>query len=142
MRLSAALSGEAQGSEHTFTRTGNSGAATNTRELPAAGARVIRRRSIRSRETASAAGTRDLHSFFRGGLAGVRIWDCALDAAEIQNLYETGEVAKRGLVAEWKLNEGRGSTAHDSAHGWDGLIVGAEWSVLSVRVRRRCSGRE
>jgi hypothetical protein len=74
-------------------------------------------------------GTRDLRSFFRGGLACVRIWDRALNAAEIQNLYETGEAPKRGLVAEWKLNEGRGPIVHDSAHGWDGRIVGAEWSA-------------
>lgn len=73
-------------------------------------------------------GTRDLRSFFAGGLAEVRIWDRALDAAEIKLLYETGEVAKRGLVAEWKLNEGRGAIAHDSAHGSDGRMVGAEWT--------------
>jgi concanavalin A-like lectin/glucanase superfamily protein len=73
-------------------------------------------------------GTRDLHSYFQGGLAGIRIWDRPLTAAEVRTLYEKGEAPRKGLAAEFLLNEGKGSVAHDSVHGHDGRIVGAEWA--------------
>ena len=74
-------------------------------------------------------GTRDLGSYFQGGLAGIRIWRRALTASEIHLLYEKGEVPHRDLVAEYLLNEGRGNTAHDSVQGRDGTIMGATWIV-------------
>lgn len=72
-------------------------------------------------------GTRDLRSYFQGGLAAIRIWDRALGAAEVRRLYGTGEAPRRGLAAEFLLNEGEGSVAHDSVHGHNGRIVGAKW---------------
>jgi hypothetical protein len=74
-------------------------------------------------------GTRDLGSYFQGGLAGIRIWSRALTASEIRLLYEKGEVPRRELVAEYLLNEGRGDIAHDSAQGRNGTIKGATWIV-------------
>ena len=72
-------------------------------------------------------GTRDLRSYFQGGLGAVRVWDRALSAVEVRRLYESGDVPRRGLVAEYLMNEGRGRVAHDSVRGHDAAIVGAEW---------------
>lgn len=72
-------------------------------------------------------GTRDLRSYFQGGLAEIRIWDRPLTKLEVRTLYEKGEAPRRGLAAEYLLNEGKGSIAHDSIHHHDGRIVGAKW---------------
>ena len=72
-------------------------------------------------------GTRDLRSYFEGGIAAIRIWNRALPASEVQALHENGTVARSGLVAEYLLNEGTGSVAHDTAGHHDGRIVGATW---------------
>ncbi len=72
-------------------------------------------------------GTRDLKSYFQGGLAGIRIWNRALTASEVRQLYEKREAPRKGLAAEYLLNEGLGPVVHDSVHGRDGRIVGATW---------------
>jgi hypothetical protein len=73
-------------------------------------------------------GTQNGRSFFAGALADVRIWSRALDAAEIAALYSDSVVPSAGLVAEWRLDEGAGTTAHDSTGAHDGLIVNAIWT--------------
>jgi hypothetical protein len=72
-------------------------------------------------------GTRDFNSFFLGGLGTVRLWNRALTATEIGNLYNSGIVPQQGLVAEYLLEEGRGSLARDTKDSHDGLIFGARW---------------
>ena len=72
-------------------------------------------------------GTRDFHSYFQGGLAGVRVWDRALAAAEIAQLYAANRVPRQGLVAEYLLDEGSGAVAADESGGHDGTIAGAQW---------------
>src|SRR5579872_1203379 len=74
-------------------------------------------------------GSRDLRSYFQGGIAGIRVWNRALSASEVQALHDNGEVARSGLVAEYLLNEGTGSVAHDTAGHHDGRIVGATWAT-------------
>jgi hypothetical protein len=75
-------------------------------------------------------GTRDLKSFFQGGLAQVRIWNRALARQEIQKLFH-GVVPRNGLVADFQLNEGAGHVVHDSTGKHEGKIVGARWATLA-----------
>src|SRR5262249_10794943 len=72
-------------------------------------------------------GTRDFHSYFEGGLAGVRVWNRALAPAEIASLYATNRVPRQGLVAEYLLDEGYGTVADDGAGGHPRTIAGAPW---------------
>jgi hypothetical protein len=74
-------------------------------------------------------GTRDLKSFFEGGLSRVRIWSRALGADEVSGLYSTDAVPSDGLVAEFLLNTDTGTIATDTAQGNDGSIFGAAWEV-------------
>jgi len=70
-------------------------------------------------------GTRDLASFFGGGIGPVRVWKRALNADEVQGLFLAGTIPRSDLVAEYLFEEGRGSTAADSADSHDGTISGA-----------------
>jgi len=74
-------------------------------------------------------GTRDLNSFFAGGLSRVRIWNRVLNADEISALYAIDAAPSDGLVAEFLLNADTGTTATDTAQGNDGNIIGAAWDV-------------
>ena len=74
-------------------------------------------------------GTRDLNSFFEGGLTRVRIWNRALDAKQVSALYSFDTVPSDGLVAEFLLNADTGATVVDSAQGNDGNIFSAVWDV-------------
>ncbi len=73
-------------------------------------------------------GTRDLHSFFQGGLSQVRIWNRALHPDEIRRLYKSNDVPRQGLAAEFLLNEGTGDVAHDTTGRHQGKVVGATWA--------------
>ena len=72
-------------------------------------------------------GTRDLHSFFEGGIREVRIWTRALTAAEVAELSRGDRVPREGLVAEYLLNETVGDVAHDTAAGHHGKVHTATW---------------
>jgi len=74
-------------------------------------------------------GTRDLNSFFEGGLSRVRIWRRALSADEVSDLYSTDAVPSDGLVAEFLLNADTGTVANDTVQGNNGNIFGAAWEV-------------
>jgi hypothetical protein len=77
--------------------------------------------------TNSALGAQDRgdSNFFHGGLDEFRIYSRALSTPEIERLA-TGD----GLKAEWKLDEGTGTTAVDSAgNAYDGTLRnGPVWS--------------
>jgi Concanavalin A-like lectin/glucanases superfamily len=73
-------------------------------------------------------GSRDLNSFFEGGLSQVRIWNRALRSGEAQKVFH-GEIPRSGLVAEFLLDEGKGNVVHDTAGGHQGKIVGARWAA-------------
>jgi hypothetical protein len=77
-------------------------------------------------------GTRDLKSFFQGGVAQVRIWNRALGKEEIRGMFE-GDIPRSGLAAEFPLNEGKGDTVHDATGMHEGRIVGAHWATLPKR---------
>ena len=72
--------------------------------------------------------TRDaINSFLRGALAQVRIWNLALNDDQIRDLYQIGSVPD-GLVAQYSLDEGSGSTVVDSVGGHEpGTVVGGAW---------------
>ncbi len=72
-------------------------------------------------------GTRDLHSFFAGGIREVRIWNRALTAAEVAELYRRARVPREGLVAEYPMNETMGDVAHDTAGAHHGKVRTATW---------------
>jgi hypothetical protein len=74
-------------------------------------------------------GTKDLGSFFEGGLTRVRLWNRALGASEILELYSADAVSEDGLVAEFLLNNNTGTTAVDTAQDNDGKIFDATWAT-------------
>jgi hypothetical protein len=59
-------------------------------------------------------------NFADGRLDDVRVYDRALSAEEIEEVYLEGA----GLIAHWKLDEGGGITAYDSAGDNDGTLYG------------------
>ncbi len=61
---------------------------------------------------------------FNGAMKEVRIYNRALSAAEILALAENTNPAANGLVAFWRLDDGSGTTAHDSAGSHDGALTG------------------
>jgi hypothetical protein len=74
-------------------------------------------------------GTKDLGSFLEGGLTRVRLWNRALSATEISNLYSRDSAPAEGLVAEFLLNADTGATAVDTAQGNNGVVVNATWAT-------------
>jgi hypothetical protein len=74
-------------------------------------------------------GTKDLGSFFKGGMTRVRLWNRALHASEISGLYTADAAPRVGLVAEFLLNSDTGTAAFDTAQGNHGGIVNATWAA-------------
>ena len=74
-------------------------------------------------------GTKDLGSFFEGGLTRVRLWNRVLDPSEVSGLYTADATPQVGLVAEFLMNSDTGTTAFDTAQGNDGDIVNATWAT-------------
>ena len=65
--------------------------------------------------------------FFNGSIDDVRIYDRALSAQEIEELY--GQDIPVGLVAHWTFDEGEGDTAYDSAGtNYGTLVNGPQWT--------------
>jgi hypothetical protein len=65
------------------------------------------------------------HGYFNGKIDDVRIYDRALSAEEVWQLYQAGG---GGLIAQWMFDEGEGDIAYDSAGDNDGIIYGAAWT--------------
>ncbi len=67
---------------------------------------------------------------FDGVLDEVRIWNHARTLEEIEaTINDEIGVPQSGLVARWGLNDGAGSTVHDSAgSAIDGAVTGTGWS--------------
>ena len=64
-------------------------------------------------------------SFFNGQISDVRIYNRALSAEEVEQLYKGYDI-RNGLVGHWPLNEGQGTTAYDrSGNGNDGILLPA-----------------
>lgn len=74
-------------------------------------------------------GTLNKESYFQGALAQVRIWNRALAPSEIAALYAQAAVPAPGSVADYQLDDGSGSVAHDTAGGHDATVYGASWSA-------------
>ncbi|HEX3418128.1 MAG TPA: LamG-like jellyroll fold domain-containing protein [Stellaceae bacterium] len=74
-------------------------------------------------------GTKDLGSFFDGGLTRIRLWNRALNAGEILALYSADDAPQDGLVAEFLLNGDADATAVDSIQGNNGDIFNASWAT-------------
>jgi hypothetical protein len=70
---------------------------------------------------------RDSNRRFNGKMSDIRIYARALSATEIEDMYKGDSVSSTSLTAQWKLDEGTGSTAGDSAGDNDGTITGATW---------------
>jgi hypothetical protein len=68
--------------------------------------------------------TRDLKSFFLGAIRGVRFWNRALTASEVQMVF-TNTIPQDGLVAEYLLEL---DFAPDTTGLHDGQIVGGLWT--------------
>ena len=77
-------------------------------------------------------GSRDRASWFLGAIAKVRIWQRILTDDEIRAMYEDDAATPRNdLVAEFLLNEGSGTVAHDSSGNANhGTISGGTWAMV------------
>jgi len=64
--------------------------------------------------------------FFNGKIDDARIYDRALSAEEVQEIYSQ---AAGGLMAHWKFDEGEGDIAYDSTGNSHGTIYGAKWTT-------------
>jgi hypothetical protein len=64
----------------------------------------------------------DLH--FEGEIDDVRIYDRALSAEEVQELWWEARLP----IVHWRFDEGEGDTAYDSAGDHDGTVYGAQWT--------------
>jgi hypothetical protein len=63
---------------------------------------------------------------WQGQAADIRLWNRPRSAQEIKaNMNSTLSPNESGLVAYWKLNEGRGVVAADSVGGNDGILMGS-----------------
>ncbi len=64
--------------------------------------------------------------FFGGTIDDVRVYDRALSARDVQELFKTRPPdIETGLVGHWKLNETSGATAYDSSgNANDGTLIG------------------
>jgi concanavalin A-like lectin/glucanase superfamily protein len=80
-------------------------------------------------------GTRDLASFFQGGIGPVLVWDRPLTASEVHDLYAAGVVPQDHLVARYALTEGSGSVVHDSAGGPDGVLTAVTWGTAKAPIQ-------
>ncbi len=69
----------------------------------------------------------DDSQYWDGKMDNVRIYNRALSAQEVEDLYNGKEVGS-GLVGWWAMNEGTGGTVTDySGNGNTGTIYGATW---------------
>jgi hypothetical protein len=67
--------------------------------------------------------------FFDGRLDEARIWNYARPAQQIKDGMRQPITSAPGLVARWSLNEGSGTTVHDSAgKAINGTISGTSWA--------------
>jgi len=71
-------------------------------------------------------GTRDLESFFMGGIAEVRFWNRVLADTEISAVATGGAVPQDGLVAEFLLNQ---DIAKDSTGAHDANVFAGVWKT-------------
>lgn len=75
--------------------------------------------------------------YMRGTIDESRVWNRALTATEIANMYYNNIVPRNGLVAEYLFNEGSGTTALDtSGNGNVGTITGATYTTdVPLKIR-------
>jgi hypothetical protein len=72
-------------------------------------------------------GSKDLTSYFQGAIGPIWIWNRPLSSSEVGALFSSGTVPQGGLVAQYLMNEGTGTTIHDSVGMSNGAISGATW---------------
>jgi len=72
-------------------------------------------------------GSKELSSYFHGAIGPIWIWNRPLSASEVGGLFSSGAVPHNGLVAQYLMNEGIGTTIRDSVGGHNGAISGATW---------------
>jgi hypothetical protein len=72
-------------------------------------------------------------NYAKGNICDIRFWDHERTPTEIQdNMYKRLNGDEPGLVAYYKLDEGTGTVATDSAGTNDGTINGATWKPSYV----------
>ena len=64
-----------------------------------------------------------------GWVSNLAVWNKVLSDTEVTDIYNYGiDANNTNLTSLWKLDEGTGSTAYDSAGTNDGAITGASWA--------------
>ncbi len=65
---------------------------------------------------------------FDGAIRDVRVYNRALSASEVSDLYNGAAVSSTGLAGHWMFDEGSGTTAADSSgNSNNGTVNGATW---------------
>ncbi len=79
---------------------------------------------------------RDLHIgrrstyYLKGLIDDVRIYNRALSAGEIEDIYKGKNTSASGLVGHWSMHEGEEGFVSDiSGNNNHGTIVGAQWTT-------------
>ncbi len=77
--------------------------------------------------------------YFEGSIDEVKLWDRALDSAEILQLYEDSapqtvpvEEVPLTPVSRWKFDENSGSIAYDGVGSNDAQVINAHWSNTAI----------
>jgi hypothetical protein len=76
--------------------------------------------------------------FFQGHIAGVAIWNVALEAEGIRNCMIDFNPSRSGLLGYWPLDDGQGNICRDLGPGapQSGAIRGAVWAQAPAPVAR------
>ena len=74
--------------------------------------------------------------WFNGCIRDVKIYGRDLSGKEIEENYK-GNVTTDGLIAWWKLNDGKGDIAYDSIGDNDAKIYGAKWINYGKHVYKK-----
>ena len=70
------------------------------------------------------------YDFFNGLIYGIKVWSRTLSAGEVQTIAKTGiPLSTNGLYNAVMLNEGSGTTIHDSLTSLTGRVLTAQWSL-------------
>lgn len=69
-----------------------------------------------------------------GCIHDVRIWSgCALNANEVERVYNGMDVQTDKLIAHYKFKDRKGTTLEDSQENYNGTITGGEWYERDIR---------
>jgi hypothetical protein len=77
------------------------------------------------------------YNFFNGLIYGIKVWNRTLAANEVYAIATTGSpLTTNGLYNAVMLNEGSGTTIHDSLTSLTGRVLSASWNTETPNIPR------